>query len=129
MNVYKSVPDLTRDRSGLDVGFAPGPTWVARSRARRLAALRVQLLEPVEAVAAVPHDLAGPGHVAELLRQLQQPDLHLDDLLVLAHPRLPPSLPPLIAGKDTEDRLAHCQIRSEHFQRSSRDRRAEGSKS
>jgi AspT/YidE/YbjL antiporter-like protein len=47
-----------------------------------------QLLEPIEAVAALAHDLAGLGHVAELLRQLQQPDLHLDDLLVLAHPRL-----------------------------------------
>ena len=48
---------------------------------RQLAAGVVQLLEPVEAVAAVTHDLAGLANVAELLGKLQQSNLRADDLL------------------------------------------------
>ena len=51
----------------------------------QLATFVVQLLEPIEAVAAVAHHLAGLADVAELLGQFQQPDLHSDDLLVLGH--------------------------------------------
>jgi hypothetical protein len=46
----------------------------------QLAAFIVHFLEPVKAVAAVPHHLAGLGHVAELIGQLQEPDLYADDL-------------------------------------------------
>ena len=52
---------------------------------RQLAAFVVQLLEPVEAVAAVAHHLAGLADIAELLGQFQQPDLRSDDLLFLGH--------------------------------------------
>src|SRR6516162_2541523 len=45
----------------------------------------VQLLEPVEAVAAVPHHLASVAHIAELLGQFEQTDLRPDDLLFLCH--------------------------------------------
>jgi hypothetical protein len=38
--------------------------------------------ERIEAIAAVPHHLAGLAEVAELLDQFQQPDLGPDDLLV-----------------------------------------------
>jgi hypothetical protein len=34
--------------------------------------------------------------------------------------RAAPPLSPASARKDTEDRLAHCQVRSEHFQLGSR---------
>ena len=50
---------------------------------RQFTAFVVQLLEPVEAVAAIPHHLAGLADVAELLGQLQQPDLRSDNLLLL----------------------------------------------
>jgi hypothetical protein len=50
---------------------------------RQFAAFIVQLLEPVEAVAAVPHHLAGLAHIAELLRQLEQTQLCPDNLLLL----------------------------------------------
>ena len=52
---------------------------------RQLAALLVQLLEAVEAVARVAQHLAGLAHIAELLGQLQQPDLPSNDFLVLGH--------------------------------------------
>ena len=52
---------------------------------RQFAAFVVQLLEPVEAVAAVAHHLAGLADVAELLGQFQQPHLYPDDLLFLGH--------------------------------------------
>ena len=52
---------------------------------RQLAAFVVQLLEPVEAVAAVAHHLAGLADIAELLGQLQQADLGPDDLLFSRH--------------------------------------------
>src|SRR5215471_7892591 len=45
----------------------------------------VQLLEPVEAVAAVAHHLTRLAHIAELPGQFQQPDLRSDDLLFLGH--------------------------------------------
>ena len=52
---------------------------------RQLAALVVEFLEPVEAVAAVTHHLAGLADVAELLGELQQPNLGADDLLLSRH--------------------------------------------
>src|SRR5262249_47204665 len=52
---------------------------------RQLAAFVVELLEPVEAVAAVAHHLAGLADVAELLGELQQPNLGADDLLFGRH--------------------------------------------
>src|SRR5437762_11446734 len=52
---------------------------------RQLAAFVVQLLEPVEAVTAVAHHLAGLADIAELLGQLQQTHLHPDNLLLLRH--------------------------------------------
>src|SRR5205814_4081645 len=51
----------------------------------QLAAFVVQLLEPIEAVPAVPHHLAGLANIAELLGQLQQTHLHPDNLLLLRH--------------------------------------------
>src|SRR5690606_4239020 len=54
---------------------------------RELSAFLVQLLEPVEAVARVTHDLAGLAHVPQLLRQLQQAQLRSNDLLHLRHRR------------------------------------------
>src|SRR5205085_699627 len=50
------------------------------------------LFEPVEAVPAVAHHLAGLADVAELLGQFQQPSLHSDDLLFLGHIMI--SVPP-----------------------------------
>src|SRR5215475_5514246 len=52
---------------------------------RQLAALVLKLLEAVEAVAAVTHHLAGLADVAELLGELQKPDLGADDLLFSGH--------------------------------------------
>src|SRR5947208_16333883 len=46
----------------------------------QFAALVVELLEPVEAVAAVAHHLTGLADVAELLGELQQANLSADDL-------------------------------------------------
>ena len=69
---------------------------------RQLAAFVVQLLEPVEAVAAVPHHLAGLADVAELLGQFQQPDLHSDDLLLLGHVVI--SVPRRRAGRGPSSR-------------------------
>jgi hypothetical protein len=42
-------------------------------------------VEPVEAVAAVAHHLAGLAHVAELLGSFHDPNLRSDDLPVLRH--------------------------------------------
>src|SRR5262249_22050901 len=50
-----------------------------------LAAFVVQLLEAVEAVAAIAHHPAGLADIAELLGQFQEPDLRSDDLLILGH--------------------------------------------
>jgi hypothetical protein len=41
----------------------------------------VKLLEPIKAVAAVTHHFAGLADVAELLGQLEQPNLGPDNLL------------------------------------------------
>src|SRR6516164_4572576 len=51
----------------------------------QFAALVVELLEPVEAVAAVAHHLAGLADIAELLGKLQQANLGADDLLFSRH--------------------------------------------
>src|SRR5262245_49896349 len=52
---------------------------------RQLAACVVQFLEPVEAIPAVTHDLAGLADVAELLGKLEQSKLGSDDLLFSRH--------------------------------------------
>src|SRR5205814_9014230 len=52
---------------------------------RQLAAFVVALLDPVKAVPAITHHLAGLAHIAELLGQLQQSDLGPDHLLCLRH--------------------------------------------
>ena len=49
------------------------------------AALVVELLEAVKAVATIAHHLAGLAHIAELLGQLQQSNLRADDLLFGSH--------------------------------------------
>src|SRR5262249_48968792 len=49
------------------------------------AALVVQLLKPVEAVAAVAHHFTGLADIAELLGELQQANLGTDDLLFSRH--------------------------------------------
>ena len=67
-------------RAVLQYRFAP-----ADLLQRQLAAFVVQLLEPVKAVAAVPHHLASVAHIAELLGQFEQTDLRPDDLLFLCH--------------------------------------------
>jgi hypothetical protein len=50
-----------------------------------IATLVVELLEPVEAVAAVAHHFAGLADIAELLGELQQANLGADDLLFSRH--------------------------------------------
>ena len=77
---------------------------------RRFAALLVQILEPIEAVAGKPHDPAGLADAAELLRQLQHADLVADDLLVPRH-RVVSSLRYSMStlGDDTPA-IAACQI-------------------
>src|SRR5262249_31513015 len=85
------------------------------------AALLVELLEPVEAVAAVAHHLAGLADIAELLGELQQANLGADDLLFSRQGALqcagggrfppPPAPPPASAcdspwGQDTSARLS-----------------------
>jgi hypothetical protein len=47
--------------------------------------LVVQLFEPIDAVWAAPHHLAGLADIAELLGQFQQSDLCPDNLLLLGH--------------------------------------------
>src|SRR2546430_4401118 len=73
-------------------------------RQRQLAALLVELLKAIETVAAVSHHLAGLGHAAELLGQLQQADLGFDDFLFLRHCGLPSFAPPVV--RSTRLRLA-----------------------
>src|SRR5262245_15426991 len=51
----------------------------------QFAALVVELLEAVEAVATVAHHFAGLADIAELLGELQQPNLGADDLLFSRH--------------------------------------------
>src|SRR6266849_4146428 len=71
---------------------------------RRLAALVVEFLEAVEAVAAVAHHPARRRHVAELLCQLQHAHLHPDYFLFLVH------RPRLLLG--TRGPYHRCQIKS-----------------
>jgi len=52
---------------------------------RQFAALVVELLEAVEAIATVAHHLASLAHIAELFGQLQEPNLGADDLLFGRH--------------------------------------------
>src|ERR1700676_3816777 len=52
---------------------------------RQLAAFVIEFLEAVEAVAAIAHHLAGLADIAELLGELQEPNLGADDLLFGRH--------------------------------------------
>src|SRR6202011_2067396 len=52
---------------------------------RQLAAFVIEILEPVEAIAAIAEHLAGLAHIAKLPGELQQAHLSLDNLLVLRH--------------------------------------------
>ena len=88
---------------------------------RKFAAGVVKLLETVKAVAAIAHHLAGLADIAELLGQLQQPNLGADDLLFLGHRRCPFETPkPGAANPDHSApglgfRLSYdtnCQIKS-----------------
>src|SRR5512132_2911741 len=80
---------------------------------RRIAALLVQFLEPIKAVAGKPHDPAGLADAAELLRQLEHADLVADDLIV-SHHRVVSSLRYSMStlGDDTPT-IAACQNWSE----------------
>src|SRR5262249_10163283 len=75
---YDGILDLLRhavlQHRLLAAAFLQGP----------FAALLVELLEPVEAVAAVAHHFAGLADIAELLGELQA-DLDADDLLFSRH--------------------------------------------
>jgi hypothetical protein len=51
----------------------------------KFAAFVVKLLEPVEAVAAVAHHLAGLADIAELFCQFEHANLGADDFLILGH--------------------------------------------
>jgi hypothetical protein len=86
---------------------------------RGLAALVVQILEAVEAVARVAHHPTGLADVAELLGQLQDADLGANDLLLLSHGgllrsgnRMPATTGfALRAGHVTvEPKIDHCQV-------------------
>ena len=61
----------------------------------------IEFFEPIEAVAAIAHQLTGLRNIAELLRQFQHAHLRLDDLLFCRH--RPPSLIEVRA-------LPDCQI-------------------
>ena len=52
---------------------------------RQLAAFVIEFLKAVEAVAAIAHHLAGLADIAELLGELQEPNLGADDLLFGRH--------------------------------------------
>ena len=52
---------------------------------RQFAAFVVEILEPIEAVPAVAHYLAGLADVAELLGQFEQARLGANDFLILGH--------------------------------------------
>src|ERR1700759_3947451 len=47
---------------------------------RKIPTLLIQIPEAIEAIARIAHHSAGLGHAAQLLSQLQQPDLSLDHL-------------------------------------------------
>ena len=88
---------------------------------RQFATGVVKLLEPVKAVAAIAHHFAGLADIAELLGQLQQPNLGANDLLFLGHRRCPLETPrPGAANPDHSApglgfRLGYdtnCQIKS-----------------
>jgi hypothetical protein len=78
-------------------------------RQRQVAALLVQLLKAIETIAAVSHDLASLAYTAELLGQLQQPDLGFDDFLFRRHCGLSIFAPLIV-------RLARPRARSPHNQ-------------
>src|SRR3977135_26999 len=54
---------------------------------------RIEILEAVEAIAAIAEHLAGLAHIAKLPGELQQAHLSFDNLLVLRHRRCPHKKP------------------------------------
>ena len=81
--LHRQLEDAPLDRLGHPVLRVRHPA--RHLDQRRLAALLVEVLEPIEAVAGKSHDPAGLADAAELLRQLQHADLVADDLLVPRH--------------------------------------------
>src|SRR5262249_39753223 len=75
----ESVPEPVTQRKQADSG-----RFRLQVDRQTFAALLVELLEPVEAVAAVAHHFAGLADIAELLGELQA-DLDADDLLFSRH--------------------------------------------
>src|SRR5262245_51045170 len=71
--------------SSISCGTRFFKTFAADFLQGQFAALVIELLEPVEAVAAVAHHFAGLADIAELLGELQQPNLGADDLLFSRH--------------------------------------------
>src|SRR5262245_3696464 len=68
------------------------------------------LFKPVEAVAAVAHDLTRPRHVAQLPRELQQPDLGLNHFLLRRHLRLRRSTGECDAPSCLSDQVAASSV-------------------
>ena len=86
------APGRLVDRHGYDRLFDLGRNPVLQDRLasrhlleRQLPAFVVEILEPVEAVPAVAHHLAGLADVAELLGQFEQAGLGANDFLILGH--------------------------------------------
>ena len=86
------APGRLVDRHGhhgrFDLGQHPGLQDRLAARhllKRQFPAFVVEILEPVEAVPAVAHDLAGLADAAELLGQIEQAGLGANDLLILGH--------------------------------------------
>src|SRR5690606_8399911 len=84
-------------------------------RQRRLAAGLVQLLESIEAVPAEAEHLARLGDTAQRLRQFQQSELVLDDLLILSHLTSP--LHPVRVGyvRSSRDYYMSARARAEQI--------------
>jgi len=88
------APGRLVDRHGYDRLFDLGRNPVLQDRLasrhlleRQLPAFVVEILEPVEAVPAVAHDLTGLADPAELLGQFEQARLGPNDFLILGHRR------------------------------------------
>jgi hypothetical protein len=64
----------------LDARFSPANLFQ-----RQLAALLVQFLETVKAIARIAHHFAGFGNAAQHVGQVQQPHFVLDDLWIGIH--------------------------------------------
>ena len=81
-------PHADRHRRHRRLDLRPHPVLQDRLATRHLLkrqfpAFVVEILEPVEAIPAVAHDLAGLADVAELLGQFEQAGLRPNDFLVI----------------------------------------------